>query len=271
MPALCSGARCKSPDRAPSLAERRSEEGVGPAPVRGGDAGPSASLSRHCPSASSHLRFRSVQRGAKGWPALERVRQRLRQRPRSNQLAIIPEPAGPPAGDGVYLSLAAAADLLGVTLAELRQCIRLGKLETVRMGDQVLVRRGEPGPLSGADPAGRRAHVRPTAVARQLDPARSPVALSAGGGSSAQAQASNYQGPDWNLDSFVNGDVASSALAATVITLAFEPGRASLTGTAGCNRYMAQVDAGEGRFTARRLGQPRCPALPRSWTRKPPS
>ena len=56
-------------------------------------------------------------------------------------MAIIPEPAGPPAGDGVYQSLAAAADLLGVTLAELRQCIRLGKLETVRMGDQVLVRR----------------------------------------------------------------------------------------------------------------------------------
>lgn len=165
--------------------------------MRGGDAGPSASLSRHCPSASSHLRFRSVQRGAKGWPALERVRQRLRQRPRSNQLAIIPEPAGPPAGDGVYLSLAAAADLLGVTLAELRQCIRLGKLETVRMGDQVLVRR-EPGPLSGADPAGRRAHVRPTAVARQLSPV--PVASGALGWGQFQRPGASQQLPGARLE-----------------------------------------------------------------------
>lgn len=51
-------------------------------------------------------------------------------------------------------------------------------------------------------------------------------------------------------------------LAATVITLAFEPGRASLTGTAGCNRYMAQVDAGEGRFTASALGTTKMSCAP---------
>ena len=51
-------------------------------------------------------------------------------------------------------------------------------------------------------------------------------------------------------------------LAATVITLAFEPGRANLTGTAGCNRYMAQVDAGEGRFTASALGTTKMSCAP---------
>ena len=51
-------------------------------------------------------------------------------------------------------------------------------------------------------------------------------------------------------------------LAATVIALAFEPGTASLTGTAGCNRYMAQVDAGEGRFTASTLGTTKMSCAP---------
>lgn len=53
---------------------------------------------------------------------------------------ITSEPIVPPADDSVYLSLAAAADLLGITLAELRRRIRLGELEAAQVGRQTLVR-----------------------------------------------------------------------------------------------------------------------------------
>lgn len=56
-------------------------------------------------------------------------------------MAITPEPTGPPAGDNLYLNLAAAAELLGVTLTELRRRIRLAELESVKVGTQTLVRR----------------------------------------------------------------------------------------------------------------------------------
>lgn len=56
-------------------------------------------------------------------------------------MAVTPEPTGPPAGDNLYLNLAAAADLLGVTLAELRRRIRQGELAAVNVGTQTLVRR----------------------------------------------------------------------------------------------------------------------------------
>ena len=258
MPALRSGARCKSTDRASSLAERRSDEGVGPAPVPRRRCRPFCFVVQALPVSVVTSRIPISTAWCKSWPALERARPRLRQRPRSNQLAI-PEPAGPPAGDGVYLSLAAAADLLGVTLAELDECIRLGKLETVRMGDQVLVRRASldhylaPIQLAG----GRTSTDGGCAAIRALS--RSPAALSAGGGSSAQAQASDYQGPDWNLDSFVKTAIASSVLAATVVRLAFEPGRASLHRDGWLQPLHGAFDAGKGRFRGPRFGQPRCP------------
>ncbi len=81
----------------------------------------------------------------------------------------------------------------------------------------------------------------------------------------ARAQASNYQGPEWNLDSLINGDVASSLLADTTITLTYEPGNTGISGTAGCNRYMAQVDAGvgsEGRFEASAIGTTKMACAP---------
>lgn len=81
----------------------------------------------------------------------------------------------------------------------------------------------------------------------------------------ARAQASNYQGPEWSLDSFVNGEIASSVLADTAITLTYEPGSTGISGTAGCNRYMAQVDAGEGsegRFEASAIGTTKMACAP---------
>lgn len=51
-------------------------------------------------------------------------------------MAVAPEPASPPADASLYLSLPAAADLPGVTLAE---------LEIVRVGTQMLVRRASLG------------------------------------------------------------------------------------------------------------------------------
>ncbi len=56
-------------------------------------------------------------------------------------MAITPESAGSSTGDNIYLGLLAAAELLGVTPAELRRRIRRGELASVDLAGQTLVRR----------------------------------------------------------------------------------------------------------------------------------
>jgi excisionase family DNA binding protein len=48
---------------------------------------------------------------------------------------------GPNADTADYLTRQAAANLLGTTLSDLRQRIRLGEIATIKMGDVVLVKR----------------------------------------------------------------------------------------------------------------------------------
>jgi heat shock protein HslJ len=69
-----------------------------------------------------------------------------------------------------------------------------------------------------------------------------PVAISA------------YAGPEWSLQTIIAGDAASSVLAGTTITLTYTPGDAELAGSAGCNRYAAQVSGAGGGFRVEGIG-----------------
>ena len=62
----------------------------------------------------------------------------------------------------------------------------------------------------------------------------------------SRAQESSYQGPEWTLETIIAGSAASSVLANTAITLTYTLGATELSGSAGCNRYAAQVGAADG-------------------------